>query len=69
MKKFSFIDCENEDFVRYETDSFQCGSGEIVYVQAEDHGHAQSIMFEDGLCERTDWTNTGVKTWCWEDME
>ena len=62
MKTFSFIDYGNKDFVKYE-------GGITVRVSAEDHGHAQSIMFEDGLCENTDWTNTGVKTWCWEDME
>lgn len=66
MKTFSFIDSGNQDFVRYETHESKYG---IVKIEAEDHGHAQELMFETDLCEDTNWTNTGVKTWCWEDME
>ena len=62
MKTFSFIDAELQDFVRSDKDN------QVVKIQAEDHGHANHLMFEGDLCEQTNWTNTGVKTWCWEDM-
>jgi hypothetical protein len=62
-KTFSFIDAQLQDFVRSDSDN------KVVRIQAEDHGHANHIMFESDMCDRTNWTNTGVKTWCWEDME
>lgn len=63
MKTFSFIDKDLKDFVRRDHDN------EVLIIEADDHGHAQHLMFETSLCEQTNWTNTGVKTWCWEDME
>lgn len=65
---YSFIDAENQDFVRFD-DNHHPQYGKIVKIKANSHGEANSKMFESDLCDLTDWTNTGVKTWCWEDME
>ena len=67
MKTFSFIDCGEEEFVSW--DDCQVGGGETVKIKAVDHADANHKFFESGLCDQTDWTNQGVKTWCWEDME
>jgi len=63
MNTFSFIDHGLQDFVR------SLNTGKIIKIKATDHGHANHKMFENGLCDDTNWTNTGVKTWCWELME
>ena len=63
MKTFSFLDCESQDLLKYH-------NGNVVRIKAEDHAHAMYQLIDEGLvddCEN--WTNTGIKTWCWEDME
>ena len=67
MKTFSFMDFTNQDFVKW--DLGHINSGKTVKINAEDHEHAQYKFIEQSLCEDTDWTNTGVRSWCWEDME
>jgi len=63
MKTFSFLDCESQDLLRDI-------SGHIVRIKADDHAHAQYILIDEGLCDTcVNWTNTGTKAWCWEDME
>ena len=62
-KTFSFLDCESKDLLKYE-------NGHTVRIQAEDHADANYQLIELGLCDDcVNWTNTGTKAWCWEDME
>ena len=63
MKTFSFLDFESQDLLRYL-------SGNVVRVEAEDHAHANHILIDESLCDDcVNWTNTGTKAWCWDDME
>ena len=67
MKTFSFIDCGAEEMVSWLDGN--ANEDETVKIEAVNHGDANQKFFESGLCNETDWTNTGVKVWCWEDME
>ncbi|WP_010603976.1 hypothetical protein [Pseudoalteromonas maricaloris] len=61
MKTFSFLDCESQDLIRV--------NGQIVRIKADDHHHAFDLFIDTIADNSENWTNTGTKAWCWEDME
>ena len=62
MKTFSFIDKKLQDFIRY------IDTNEIVKIKASNTASAADEMFAVARNGSTNWTNTGTRTWCWEDM-
>lgn len=60
MKTYSFIDSGNRDFVK---DS----EGETIRKKFESKDHAESWILSNQ--HKTDWSNTGVCFYCWEDEE
>ncbi|MAD76899.1 MAG: hypothetical protein CML20_19310 [Rheinheimera sp.] len=61
MKTFSFIDFGLKDFLR---DEFN----EVIKINAEDNHHALDLFLAPGgVADKSDWTNKGLKSWCWED--
>ena len=63
LKTFSFLDFGSKDLLKKK-------HGQIVKIKAEDHHHAFDIFIDQGVCDECiNWTNTGTKAWCWEEME
>ena len=63
MKTYSFIDYENQDFVKY-------NNGKIVKIKSSSRESVMEDFCSDGrIYGKTDWTNSGTVIWCWEDME
>jgi hypothetical protein len=60
MAKYSFIDFGNRDFVKYD-------NGDVVEIEASSFEEAEEWLLTHE--NETDWSNSGVRYWCWDEEE
>lgn len=58
MNRYSFIDNEREDFLRFE-------DGSVIIIRCFDWHGAEGWLLSNG--QNFGWTNTGVRYWCWDE--